>query len=66
MPFAASLLITAKTIPINVRARFAVLRGSAAGFAHVIGAMQFARAVPTTALADFFGYFSIDFLQQLL
>ena len=66
MPLAAPLLIAAKTIPINVRAGLAVLRGSAAGFAQVIGAMQFTRAVPTTALADFFGYFSIDFLQQLM
>ncbi len=60
MPFAASILVTAKATAINLLASF----GSATGFAFVFGAMQIARTVQATALVDFFREIRIDFFEQ--
>ena len=60
--FAAPVQVTAETSAISLLD----LLGSAAGFAFVFGAMQFARAVQAAILADFFGQVRIDFFQELM
>jgi hypothetical protein len=62
--FAASLLIAAETIAVDVRRGF-VGCGAAARLALIIGTVQHARAVLTADIPTFFRQFVVALLEDL-
>jgi hypothetical protein len=66
VPLATSVLVTAKTVAINLFGALFLGFEGGAGFALVIGAMEHSRTVRTTRLATNFRQIRVVFFQKLV